>query len=276
MLTCSVPSRPIRAGHALRAIASPTAAGQRPQISPRSAGPPKRVSSRAERVRQPSPGVTSTTWLGSAGSAERCVVVITVWPSPATEAARMPRRRESSSESTSSSRSSGVEGRSAGLGEQEREQREPLLALRAEARAARGRRRRSRGRRGAGPRPGRPAREVGVEARLERRDRRRPRRRRRAAPSGRPSSAEALAEGRLEQRQRRLAARLDEPRAELGDALRPRRDDLAWREPELNTSEGGVPLRERRRVLLRQAGLRRAAAARAPGRGRRGEPPARP
>src|SRR5581483_8325389 len=45
VLTYRVPSRPIRAGHALRAMASPTAAGQRPAISPRRPCAPKRDSS---------------------------------------------------------------------------------------------------------------------------------------------------------------------------------------------------------------------------------------
>ena len=45
VLTCNVPSRAIRAGHALRAIASPTASGQRSSTSPRPACGPKRDSS---------------------------------------------------------------------------------------------------------------------------------------------------------------------------------------------------------------------------------------
>jgi hypothetical protein len=43
--TCSVPSRPIRAGQASRAIASPTASGQASTTSPIAPAGPKRPSS---------------------------------------------------------------------------------------------------------------------------------------------------------------------------------------------------------------------------------------
>ena len=133
MLTCSVPSRAMRAGHALRAIASPTASGQR-STSSASPGP---VSAELPEwrwiwpYRAAYPGSTSTTCAGSSGSAERCVAVIIVCPMPATRSASTSRRPGSSSESTSSSRSSGGARQELGLREQQREHRQPLLALRA-------------------------------------------------------------------------------------------------------------------------------------------------
>ena len=66
--------------------------------------------SRADRVRQPFHCSPPRAAPGSAGSAEGCVAVISVCPSPARGAASASRRRRSSSESTSSrSRSGGGE-----------------------------------------------------------------------------------------------------------------------------------------------------------------------
>ena len=71
---------------------------------------------------------------GSTGKRERCVAVITACSSVG-DAARRARRGggASSSESTSSSSRSGGAGEQLRLGEEKREERQPLLALRAEA-----------------------------------------------------------------------------------------------------------------------------------------------
>ena len=172
----------------------------------------------------------------------------------------MARRRESSSESTSSRSSSGVEGRSPASASRSASSAsrcspcEPkpaqlaavgcdleIVEVRAEA--------------------GRPAREVGLEARLERRavgaSASYPSR-----PSGSPSSARRSrkpgdrAATRSPRRASTSAAPSSATRSVHGD------DDLARRQAELDAPKAGVPLRERRRVLLRQAGLHRAASRR--------------
>ena len=149
MFTCRVPSRPIRAGHAFRAIPSPTASGQRAQMSPRSAGPPKRVSSRRTESDSESRGHLHD--LARLGGERRAVC-----RRDHGLAEPRDRCREDGAAARIELREHVVEQQQRGrgqeprLGEQEREQRQPLLALRAEARGARGRRLRSRGRRGEG------------------------------------------------------------------------------------------------------------------------------
>ena len=216
---------------------------------------------------------------GSTGSALRCVAVITTCPMLATRSASTRRRRESSSESTSSSSSSGAAAAA-------RPRRAAARAARAAARpasrssAGRGRPTAIRTSSRCGPRPGRAAREVGVEPRLERGRGRRlavvaERRARKPELAARAPRSPARAR---RSRPRRAA---DELRAERGDALRPRRERRAVGEPELHAPQRGVPLRERRGVVLRQAGAgglepaEHAVEVRAPrGRARPSRPPA--
>ena len=145
VFTSSVPSRVSRAGHACRAISAPTAAGHAATVSPMRPAAPKRASSLRELVAErlhhaaslTTPAETSSSWSGSAGSIAASVAVMSAWPTPATRAARIRRRSGSSSDRTSSSRSSGGDAAAIddqlGLGEEEREHGETLLALRAVA-----------------------------------------------------------------------------------------------------------------------------------------------
>ena len=148
------------------------------------------------------PCSTCTTWAGSTGSAEASVAVTTVWPAAAIR-------------SPSDAPAAGVElrehvveqqerpnGQQLRLGEEQREHREPLLALRAETGADRGRRSSTSTSSRCGPEPRRAALEIRLQPRLELLDRRRlgvvaeqPRRpvraRRRARQSRGPSAASA-------------------------------------------------------------------------------------
>ncbi len=111
-----------------------------------------------------------------------------------------------------------------------------------------------------GPEPGRAAVDVLREPRLERLDASAaPRRSRGARPAGRarprarrtPAASVSSVD----------AAELDERRAERGDALRPRLERRAVRQARLHPAKRGVPLRERREVLLRRTGTSREDAA---------------
>ena len=260
VLTCSVPSRAIRAGHALRAIASPTASGQRATTSARPACGPKRDELAADRDQTACPGVTSTTCAGSTGSAQRCVAVITTCSSPATRSAsdarggasRAPRARRRAA--AAAARRAAPPPRAGA--------RAPRGAARPASRscAGRARRRRSRTSSRCGPSPVEPRRRSASS-----------RASRAAAVGGSRVVAERAVgkaelaghggEARRERRDRRPAARATSSRAELGHALRPRRERGAVGEPELHAAQRRVPLRERRGVVLRQPGAGRLQAA---------------
>ena len=165
------------------------------------------------------------------------------------------RRAASSSESTSSSRTSGGVSPRAddhlGLGEQEREHREPLLALgavsaqvavaRADGDVVE-----------VGSEAGDAAFEVAIEASLERRDGRGLAGVASVA-AGRPSSPARSREGGRQQPDR-LAPRCDQRLAEARDLLGPRRDRIARRDADRDAPERGVPLPHRSGVLQRQRG----------------------
>ena len=169
------------------------------------------------------------------------------------------RRRASSSESTSSSRTSGAAGSERRLGEQQREQREALLALGAEAAQVAAARPRSDSSR-CGPRPVVPRAMSASRRAVERRSAsagRRDRRARRLPDRAR----QARAAKRRRERGDGSASRLDESRRRAPRPLRPGCKRGARREAELCAPQRRVALRERRGVLLRKAarGLGRAA-----------------
>ena len=140
----------IRAGHALRAIVSPTAAGHARTTGDLARPPaaPKRASSRA-RFRRAAPSASRPRRESPrrAGRLERQRVRSVAVHDRLRRSRRSARRargggRASSSERTSSSRSERRRpalGEQLRLGEQQRQHGEPLLALRAEARAGRAR-----------------------------------------------------------------------------------------------------------------------------------------
>ena len=145
--TTSVPSGCVRAGQALRAISSPTAAGHAVTASPAPAVGAD-AAQLAPRIWSPSgsiyaaasstlPGVTSSSWSGSAGSIAASVAVTSACPALRTRAARIRRRsgielREDVVEQEQR-RDARPVGDRLGLGEEQGEQGEPLLSLRAEA-----------------------------------------------------------------------------------------------------------------------------------------------
>ena len=251
VLTCSVPSRAIRAGHALRAMPSPTAAAsaRRPRPAP-TAG--RTATARPGRRQTAVPLLTSTTWPAGPGSAEAWVAVITVCPSSRTASARRPRRRASSSERTSSRRRIGGGERSdasARSSESTARRCSPWEPKPAELAPggddevvqvrARCRWRRGRGR---------------SRAALERRGGRRPRRRRSRVPPGEAEPRELQREPGLEGGSRPAGALPTSAPPRSAEALCPRRDRIDRAHTELGAAQGGVALRERRGVVLRHPG----------------------
>ena len=227
VLTWSVPSRAIREGQAFRAIASPTASGQRSTISARSPEGPKRRELAADRVRQP-----------FHGSPPRCRLGL-----GRQQAERMRRGDHGLAEPRDRGgqrlAAAQVELREHVVEKQERRRRRAARPRRGGARgrraaarpasrirAARGRRR-SRGRRDA-------ARAPSSRARRRRRGgprgppRRAGRPRRRAA---RPAARSRRGAPGTPARERDAASRRASTSccAERGDALRPRRDDVPRR-----------------------------------------------
>ncbi len=229
MLTWSVPSRAIREGQAFRAIASPTASGQRSAIVGEVLRGPEARKLALDRVRQPFHRLTSTMAAGLGREQGRV--------RRGDHGLAEPRDR--GGEGLAAARGRAPRGRRRGAGAAAARAARPRRAgARARpaaarpairSREARGRRRSTRSSR-CGPRPVVPRIDVGVQAALERLDRRR------VAFVGEPAARkpeprQVLAEPGLERRRGR-AARLDQLRPERRDALRPRRD--------------GVPRRERR------------------------------
>ena len=285
VFTCSVPSRASRAGQAFRDTVSPTAAGQARAIAAVSPSiGPKRPSSRrdllAQTLHQPHAhhargdleqlGGLERQRVGAGGGDDRLADA----PDPLGEdpPARRVELGEHVVEQHERRRAAPLRDHLR-LGEQEREHREPLLALRAEAAqvALAG----ADGdvvevRAGAGD----AALEIALEPRLERLDRRRlagvvERRIRQSELAG------ALGERGREHRERVLPV-LDELGAELGHLLRPRRDRLTGRGTDLDAAQRGVPLADRGRVLDRQRRAARLQAAERRGRSRRAARPGRP
>ena len=169
VLTCSVPSRAIRAGHAFRAIASPTAAGQRSQTLARArpaAAEPGELA--ADGVRQRVQGSPPRPGSARRGAPSACVVVITVCPSPATDAGEdaaaarvelgehvveQQQRRSRAGARASASRSASTASRCSPCEPNPRRSR-PSEAIRGRRGAGRARSSRARGRRrGAPPAP---------------------------------------------------------------------------------------------------------------------------
>ena len=245
VLTCSVPSRAIRAGHALRAIA--VADRRRPARDdlgqPRLRAEPRQLA--ADGVRQPfhcSPPPPGR----PAGSAEACVAVITVCPSSRHRLGQNAAAAGSSSESTSSRRRIGGGERSdASASSSESTARrcspcEPkprssragrdhqVVEVRARARSFRGR-----GRPRAAPRGPRAS-----AARRRRRACRREGRTPRAAPGTR-ARVRQPSRGGLDERAPSSASRSVHGATARGA------------DTELRAAERGVALRERRRVVLR-------------------------
>ena len=261
--TISTPSRWKRAGHALRAISGPTASGHAATASPIPACGPSRPSSMlqvvAERFHQRTvPGSTMSSWSGSAGKHRRVGGGDQRLPGAGDArgedaAAGRIELREHVVEQQQRRHACALRDQLR-LREEQREHREPLLALRAEAaqlaRAGdddhvvevRAERRRA-------------AVEVAVESLLELR-----RRRRFAlvAKLGRVETelAGALRERRAEQRQR-LEPRRDERCPECRHLLRPRSECVTRREAAGDTAQGGVALPDRGAVLRRQLRARR-------------------
>ena len=250
--------------------------GRPPPASGRSArrGRPGGRSARArsEPRQTADPGVTSTIWLGSAGSCEAWVVVITVWPSPATDAARTvaAARVELGENVVEQQQRRRREQRR--LGQEQREHPEPLLALRAEpAQVAAGRDREVVEVR---PEPRRSALDVRIEARLERGHRCRL-----ALVDERAAREaellEAIAESRLEQR---LPSRGAPPRGGRRAKRRVPSRGRARHEATARAARGGARRFAGRARPRTPAVARRAAgtAGRAPGRGRRAARRGRP
>src|SRR5438552_3171724 len=231
--TCKVPSRAIRAGQALRAIAAPTTSGQRSTSSARPAWTPKRESSRRSSSDSLSRGHLhdlrrlDRQCRGLRRRDERLLHA----GDPGSEDAAATNVELRQDVVEEQQRTAGDE---LGLGEEQGEQREPLLPLRAEAAQV------TSG--GRDPdvcemrtEPRRAAHDVGVEAGGQRLDGRC------VALVGqrRPDKAEfprSLAEPGLELRQDRTA-RIDQARAEIGEALRPRLKRVAAGEAELHAAE---------------------------------------
>ena len=279
--TCSVPSRAMRAGHALRATSSPTT--RRPgaddpaaSLRSRRSAPSSPLDNRADPLHQAAtafPGVTSSTCAGSAGSACRDVAVIDGLAAPGDPLGEdLAARRGSSSESTSSSRRSGGDARCS------REQRRPRRAAAREPRAAarpairssagRGRRRRRRSRRGAGR---------GRSILARHRGRAGPRALRASAArrvlepgAGETELSRALARSRGASSVEDAMPDGDELGPELGHPLRPGRERFLRRQAQRHAAQRGVPLSERLAVSPRRAPPGPAAVARARGRSRHG------
>ena len=234
---------------------------------------------RAERGRAPParrhravPGSTSTTWAGSSGSAHACVV----------GDHRLPQSRDALGEHAAAA---GVElrehvveeekrrrGQQLGLGQQQREHGEALLALRAElAQVAVAARDRTSCEMRA--EPGRAALDDRASSRASSASTRRrltvvaelpPRagRARRRARRIRPPAPISVVAARGDQRRRRARPRCSVHGSSACAAAR----------PSCTRRSAGVPLRERREVLLRQPGPRGPRGGRARGRSTRGAP----
>ena len=280
---------PIRCGHAARAIAArrPSGHAASPRRAPRRPGRPRRGSAPAHRsVRAaPSarpttaPGVTTRSCAGASGSASAPVAVTIVWPTLADSLAEdrgggRVELREGVVEQEER-RHAAWSGEHLGLGEEERQHGDALLALRAErAEVAVAGEDRISSR--CGPEPGRAALEVARQPLVERRDGRRLRvvAERRALEA---ELARALGEARRAGARASCRARLDElvPRAPR-PGRRPGRErrGVGDARPRPGAARR-CAARARRRT---RAGPRPRAgrAARARGRGTPGAPPGRP
>ena len=268
-LTCSVPSRAIRAGQAFAAIGLT----DRGRPGRHDVGHPRRRAEAVELPRGPrgrsapsrrphqlvpSPRwATSSSCAGSPGSALRrrarderlAAGAQTLGENVASAGVELrehvveqQQRRLAPRRSASSSASA----------EQEREHREALLALRAEACAGRGRRRAIADVVEVRAEPGRPA----LEIALERGPRGRPRsaarpRTRALRPAGRARAARS-ANARREQPRRVSCRAGDELASEARDLLGPGRERVAGREALRDPPQRRVALAERRAVLGRQ------------------------
>ena len=192
MFTCSVPSRATRAGHAFSrdrlADRGRPALGDVGEVG---AARRSRASCARERCQTSRfQGVTSTTWLGSRRkrrAMRRRDHRLAEGRRPrAARTAAAPGVELGEDVVEEQQRRRGQELR---LGQEQGEQGEPLLALRAEARAGRARRRDRERRRGAGRARSCRARRRASSRAVERGDASAGRRRRRAPPPARPSSA---------------------------------------------------------------------------------------
>ena len=253
----AVPSRAMRAGHALRAIASPTASGQRStQLGACRACGAEAARARARIVAHradPCSHLDELRRLDRAGPSA-CVAVIIVWPMPATRAASARAAAE-------------VELREHVVEQQERRRASaaarPRRAAARERRAAArpvnrtaacpGRRSRSARRRGAGR-----ARSCHARGRASRRASRvggagAAGRRSRAGAAGSPSSPARSAKPGLERLRggQALAARRAQPSSAAIRSVQGS-SDRGGVEAEVDAAQRGIALRERCSVVLRK------------------------
>ena len=287
VVTCSVPSRARRCGHAARAIAvadrvRPGARHLGEHARVRDACRAERAADRAvEPLHQPSrtaPGDTARSCAGASGSASAPVAVTSVWPT---------RRRDASLRSRAAvgvelgqrvveqeeRRDAALVGEELGLGEEQREDRQPLLALGAERPQV------ALARQEADlvevrAEAGRSALEVAGEPRLEARASAARRRRRAMRPSSPSSAARSANAGARSSRPRRRAS-TSSPRASTTCSVQGSSASGAG-EAGADTPKRGVPLAERGGVGDGQVGAGGQQRGRARGRSRRGAPPGRP